>query len=40
MLSVLDDEQYRQQPILCKDFIIDPYQIWLARFFTRPTPAC
>lgn len=20
------------QPILCKDFIIDPYQIWLARF--------
>lgn len=21
------------QPILCKDFIIDPYQIWLARFY-------
>lgn len=28
------------QPILkSKDFIIDPYQIWLARF-TRPMPAC
>ena len=27
------------QPILCKDFIIDPYQIWLARF-TVPMPAC
>ncbi|MBT0726345.1 bifunctional indole-3-glycerol-phosphate synthase TrpC/phosphoribosylanthranilate isomerase TrpF [Rosenbergiella australiborealis] len=21
------------QPVLCKDFIIDPYQIWLARFY-------
>lgn len=21
------------QPILCKDFIIDPYQIWLARYY-------
>ena len=21
------------QPILCKDFIVDPYQIWLARFY-------
>ncbi|KAI3492681.1 hypothetical protein L1887_42735 [Cichorium endivia] len=23
----------RRRPILCKDFIIDPYQIWLARFY-------
>ncbi len=22
-----------EQPILCKDFIIDPYQIWLARYY-------
>lgn len=21
------------QPVLCKDFIIDPYQIWLARYY-------
>ncbi|MBT0723020.1 bifunctional indole-3-glycerol-phosphate synthase TrpC/phosphoribosylanthranilate isomerase TrpF [Rosenbergiella sp. S61] len=21
------------QPVLCKDFIVDPYQIWLARFY-------
>jgi indole-3-glycerol phosphate synthase/phosphoribosylanthranilate isomerase len=25
--------QIAPQPILCKDFIIDPYQIWLARFY-------
>ena len=25
------------QPILCKDFIIDPYQIYLARFYQTDT---
>lgn len=30
--------QVAPQPILCKDFTIDPYQIWRATI--RPTPVC